>query len=221
MSFKVDTFNPTTFNLTLSVLLKYDPKTLAHIESMQDKITQGLHYSTTPNGHSLYKYFAESLHFSIINFATEEATDRGEFERKYIKLIARLSNEIPKFLDFFRSLEFNVGETQHIEGYSEVSMPICLKNNMKKGQLYKTLEPLIKLSEVKDKNKILKFYNDKNFAMNLVRVFRSLGSNEKKSLEVKANQKIKRFDLRISRLSLVISDNYLSNLNPEITHFLL
>jgi hypothetical protein len=54
-----------------------------------------------------------------------------------------------------------------------------------------------------------------------VRVFRKLSDEEEDELIKRVNRGFKPFDLKMSRLSLVVSNNYLSNSDPEIAHFIL
>src|SRR5258708_34774949 len=99
MHLATDTYRPKTLNLTLSVLLKFDQKSLMQLTKIQDRLMEGVHYSTCPNNYSLYKYFPESLHFSLINFVTEEFTSgdpRKDFETKYAKLTDKVREETPK-----------------------------------------------------------------------------------------------------------------------------
>lgn len=235
--FKVKVLDKNTLNLTLSVLLEFDERMLKEVLSLQDRALHEVHYSSLLNESTIYRYPISTFHFSIINFATCNGFladhTRLEFEIKYRELIRKLLEEIPKYLVIFKTWELKIDRLYPYSDGSKPSDSIAANIFLPKrklSQLKIDLRALVEYSLVPNDDERLKAYEDDKglyFPINLVRFFRELSKQENSVLtegidDINDGFKKRRAEkLKLKRLSLVVSDNYLSNQAPEIAHFLL
>ena len=224
-SFKVDHYDPSVYNLTLSVLLEHCPDIQKRLIDIQEKLTNGLDFTEDISNTALYKYPARTLHFSIINFATATITseDQNEFKLKYQALIDKLRVEIEGTLNKFKSWKLSINSLHFVKKPqgSTISANVVLNNGFE-NDIKEELDALIQVSLAQD-DKCLKFYpSGNNFAINLVRIFRELSEPEETQLIEqfeRCNKGFSPFELKISKLSLVVSNNYLSNSGCAIHTF--
>jgi len=213
-----------TYYLTINAILNLN-NGVGEAIKLQEEILKDIN-SQSLIGSGIYKYPADTIHFSIINFeGLSSGIDSEElFRQKRQPYIEKIKNILQTFNEreiAQKKIRFAYIYTKKQSSIAIQAFPskdLCdfFKEMCKKFNEEATLRPVeIKKSE---------YDGCIRFRVNLVRFFRKLTNEEydniaEKVLEI--NQRSKKgflFGLELIRISFVSSDNWLSNCNPELSY---
>lgn len=198
-----------------------------------EKTKEGLYKKISGQNRFIYRYPGDTLHFSILNFATYNIVTLCNFEgaRKIIKNTANfreLIKEIKKFKNSFtKKVEKVRIERIYLPGGIEGSLALSVLPVTINGKLFEDLNSIKKNTEREMNKKLIshdlkiKAYPEgdcKYFALNIFRfidkddTLLDQGGSFYQEIE-KINQEIKKETIKI-KPCIVISDPYLANNEP-------
>lgn len=215
---------PKTYYLTISAILNLNNAS-SEVVKIQGKILKDIS-SQNLIGSGIYKYPIDTIHFSIINFEGLSSSIDAEkiFKQKrqsHIEKIKKVLHEFDqeqivdkkiKFAYIYRKKPNSIA----IQTFPSKKLYSFFKKVRKKFNEDADLRP----AEIK------KFEYDGSirFPVNIIRFFRELTKEEYDNIAQRVltkNQQSKKgylFESELSHISFVLSDNWLSNQNPELDY---
>jgi len=210
-------------HLTLSHIIKNQDSAIGLVEIFQKQMLLGFNTETRLVNRTIYKYPLGTIHHSLVDFlpAVEfnRLTETVFFESKHKNLINNISKEVENNADIenktiiIKSV-YKDEKSIALEAYPSqdiLNLASKIANNVETEVGF----PKVKGFPLKKPEK---------FAINIVRFFRELGGTENQILDERIkelNQQLANepINFELKNLSLVISDDYLSNPNPEVVKF--
>jgi len=207
---------PKKYNLSIAVILELNNdknKTFERILNIQNQVLIGVNAQSLV-GSGIYKYPRYTIHFTVITFDTLSLVQKTaeEFENKRTQIISQI-NKIFKSKKLKKAkVDFGYFYTKETESLAIQAFPnkkFCkfLKLMQKKLDKNPSLRPV----KIKDNN-------TGRFAVNVVRFFKELSNDEYDSIaenvykfNKKCQNKKNLTTMKIKRISLILSDNWLSN----------
>ena len=205
--------------LTINVKIQLNDKKLADkIIKIQDKIISSLNYSGA-NLSGIYRYPIETLHFSLINFKsyTTEEFSEDNYYKKYKDVIEKLSDDSKRH--FSDLIKLNNEDRKVSIGYiypcSSPSIAFQAIPTIRFDEALKESCNKIKLIFPGSGCEIKSEKRPTRFSLNIVKFFRSISKPEYDSMKEIIDDKNKSYgyigDITVSNISVVVSDNWLSN----------
>lgn len=218
--------NPKKWHLTISAILEKN-KSDSEIFKVQDRILKNI---PTVNivGNGIYKYPKDRVHFSIINFPDLGKTNSNfiDFSKEREEIIDKIQEVFLNFNGKFEKKAMNnIVEFAYIYPHSSDSLAIqaFLGEDLIKF-LNKMTSEFIKIKGIG--KVILKSYpyhgEQVRMPVNIARFFRELTTEESKLIGDNANEynnlsmSQNLDDMKLSKLSFVVSDDWLSNDDFEV-----
>lgn len=220
---------PRSYNLTINALLEKNDG-ISQALGLQEEILKDIPAKSLI-GSGIYKYPPSTIHFSIINLedlhsglVTQEVFERER--RSYIDRIKQIFTKFDGITIKDKNVKFSYIYTKESPSIAIQAFP--------SNDLYNFLakELLVEFTKEKELGAEIKGYPFKNnhydvfrFSTNIIRFFRKLSKEEyeiisKRVLEIN-NRSSKGgclFSINLTHLSFVLSDNWLSNGNPELSY---
>ena len=222
---------PRTFYLTIGVILSLNNSSSKVIE-IQEEFSKQLNAQSIV-GAGIYKYPADTIHFSIINFSglSSSIENEQEFKEKRKSHINKIKSilsklDLQKIKKDNKKVDFSYIYTKNIESLTIQAFPSEALCEFFEKNVKKELEKDPDLNPVKVEWS--EFKNSKRFRVNIIRFFRKLSNIEYdivacnvKAINLKCDndgKKVKNslFEMELKHISFVFSDNWLSNENPEL-----
>jgi len=187
---------------------------------------QGLLISDLESAVSLFICAKDIIHHSLVDFLPtekfENASDIVNYKRKYQDLIVKIAKAVEKSKNDIENNQIVIGSVY--KGEKSIALEAYPSQDIL------SFAEKIKMS-VKtegDFPKVKGFPPEKpeKFAINIIRFFRKITGTENQIFNervVELNQQLenKPIIFNLKNLSLVISDDYLSNPNPEVANFII
>lgn len=208
-------------HLTLSNILHNQESVLDKLESIQNELLLDIVSVTELEDDNIYKYPLSTIHHSLVDFIPPEGlnsvSETNNYRRKhkdFIKLVSRYVNiykaDIINKCIIIKSI-YKGEDSIALEAYPSkdiLKFTNEIANNIKSTEGF----PMVKGFPPE---------KPERFAINLVRFFRGLTEDENKLLSLRVaniNKKLEErpIEFKLMSLSLVVSDDYLSNPKPEI-----
>jgi hypothetical protein len=213
-----------TWNLTLSVLIKYNEAFLTNLTEIQTIILKDINASELINEKSIYRCVPKTFHFSIINFVSMTGCSREDFEYMLKAKKAEIIQAVEKDKAAFNECvleEPRLYPPIDKEGEKSIAFNFNMARNgsaLKKDEVDNMLPSLSAIFSPNYEIKVVPVI------INLVRFFREPDAKETHiiTMNMKSNgikKLMKKASFNIEILSLVVSNMYLSNKNPEIEIF--
>lgn len=212
-------------HLTLSNIIgSYQNNTLMKIINYQSYLLRNFSISNQILLCNIYEYPTKTIHHSLVNFLPPkpfvnyyEIKNYKQELRQYINLIVPIIRE----------------DLHHIHNKEVIIKSIYMSDKSIALEAYpsedilKSANKIVKsIGQANDFPKVKGFpiENPNKFAINLIRFFRKMSKSEKEIFISRLNKINKELTnnpiiFNINNLSLVISDDYLSNKSPEIIRF--
>lgn len=231
--------NPKTWYLTICAILNSNNGAEGAVR-IQEEILNGINTQGII-GSGIYKYPKETIHFSIINFrglASDTDTEE-EFRQKRLRHIEKIKSILRSF-DGQKIIDKKVqfayiytGDPNKCKDKPESISIQAFPSNEFWNFIERVKENLEEDSDLRPA-KIKRYLYDgcARLPVNIARFFRELSNDEyeiiaenvynfNKGCQDDANSGKYGFELEINKLSFVLSDNWLSNDNPELCNITL
>jgi len=210
-------------HLTLSNIIKNQDSVLGLVELFQKQILLGFNVETKLLDNTIYKYPLNTIHHSLIDFlpAVEfnKIIETEYFQLRHRDLIEKIILEIER-KDCIKDKTIIIKSIYK----NEKSVAVEAFPSQDILKFASDIAVSVKTGDGFPKVKGLPPEKPEKFAINIIRFFRQLSVRENQVLDERVSEltkglEKKPIEFELKKLSLVVSDDYLSNPNPEIKNF--
>ena len=222
--FRAKEIDLATWNLTLSALIKYDKSFLVDLQNIQDKVLKNISDSKIITSKYIYRCPSETFHFSMVNFASMKGPSRQDFEFMLRNKKKEIVKAVRKDQETFRKWSFTDPRLYPSSGENgnSIALNLSIKELKDKNEAVGALKNIFSLADLDIETKL------PAVVINLVRFFGEPNKEEKKIMShnidnlnklLRSRNSTWLSEFHLKKLSLVISNMYLTNRKTEIKLF--